>query len=621
MKSAESQARATPANEYYEQARVCIRQNKLDEAYAWLEKSLAAEKNAPAFHDLGIIWLTRGDATQALKFLQESIACDNNFHQAYANIARILFEHGDPARALPYAGQALLLDPQNADYKSDFSILVKNAKIADFSPDLKKLVALCLEKDDVDHQNLAKIWYSLLVRDPGMKLISDLAQLKSYGEFKKKIAGKGDHGVFCDPYFLGGLQKLLVPAIEFERFLTYLRRILLERISNPKSTTLGISDGQAIALAASLAIYVFNAQYVFSAANDEEDAMMALWTKVTTGLAKGNVDAAAAAALACYVPLHKLKGAADISAKNSELPDYLIREQVVEPLREREIAQSIETVTKIENETSGKVRAQYEESPYPRWRYVSPYVAFDGVEELNREGVEMLVAGCGTGREAIELAKGFPKAKVLAVDLSRASLSYAIRKAREAGIANVTFRQGDILELGSLNRKFDLVSSQGVLHHLAEPENGWRVLAGLLKPRGFMRLALYSEAGRRSVVAARKIIGEKEYGSSPDEIRRFRQDAPRILKSEDYDDLLRYLDYFNMPECRDLLFHVMEHRFTIPQLRTAFDRLGLQFMKFIIPANDYQGIAPGDLAAWEKFEKQNPDAFKFMYNFWCRKAA
>jgi SAM-dependent methyltransferase len=621
MKSGESQARATPANEYYEQARNYIRQGRLDEAYVWLEKSVAAGKNAPAFHDIGIIWSTRGDAAQALKFLQESIACDNNFHQAYANIARILFENGEPARAFPYAGQALLLDPQNADYKSDFSILVKNAKITDFSPDLKRLVALCLEKDDVDHQNLAKVWYSLLVRDPGMKLISDLVQQKNYDEFKKKISEKGDHGIFCDPYFLGGLQKLLVPAIEFEQFLTRLRRVLLERISSPKSTKLSISDGQAVALAASLAMYAFNTQYIFSAAGDEDDAMMALWTKVTTDLAKGNADAASAAVLACYMPLYKLKDAAGISDKISVLPGYLIREQVTEPLLEREIAQSIETVTKIENETSGKVRAQYEESPYPRWRYVSPYVAFDGIEDLNREGAEMLVAGCGTGREAIELAKGFPKAKVVAVDLSRASLSYATRKAREAGITNVTFRQGDILELGTLNLNFDLVSSQGVLHHLAEPEKGWRVLAGLVKSGGFMRIALYSEAGRQAVVAARKVIADKEYGSGPDEIRRFRQDAPRLLKPADYEDLLRYLDYFNMPECRDLLFHVMEHRFTIPQLRNALDRLGLQFMRFIIPSNDYQGIAPGDLAAWEKFEKQNPDAFKFMYNFWCRKAA
>ena len=49
--------------------------------------------------------------------------------------------------------------------------------------------------------------------------------------------------------------------------------------------------------------------------------------------------------------------------------------------------------------------------------------------------LDVLVAGCGTGQHAIETAQRFAGARVLAIDLSRTSLGYAIRKTREARLA------------------------------------------------------------------------------------------------------------------------------------------------------------------------------------------
>ena len=44
------------------------------------------------------------------------------------------------------------------------------------------------------------------------------------------------------------------------------------------------------------------------------------------------------------------------------------------------------------------------------------------------ESPEILVAGCGTGQHALITASRFSNARVLAVDLSLSSLSYAMRK-------------------------------------------------------------------------------------------------------------------------------------------------------------------------------------------------
>ena len=64
-----------------------------------------------------------------------------------------------------------------------------------------------------------------------------------------------------------------------------------------------------------------------------------------------------------------------------------------------------------------------------------------------------------------------------------------IRRARDA--------QADILKLGGIGRSFDIIESNGVLHHLADPFAGWRVLVALLRPRGLMNIGLYSKAARR----------------------------------------------------------------------------------------------------------------------------
>ena len=61
------------------------------------------------------------------------------------------------------------------------------------------------------------------------------------------------------------------------------------------------------------------------------------------------------------------------------------------------------------------------------------------------------------------------------------------------------------MKLRSIGRKFDIISSMGVLHHLAEPIAGLRELLSLLRPGGFMRIGLYSESARQEVVASQAV--------------------------------------------------------------------------------------------------------------------
>jgi ubiquinone/menaquinone biosynthesis C-methylase UbiE len=243
---------------------------------------------------------------------------------------------------------------------------------------------------------------------------------------------------------------------------------------------------------------------------------------------------------------------------------------------------------------------------------------------------EVLIAGCGTGQHSLNTASRFKDARVLAIDLSLSSLSYAARKTKELGVTNIKHAQADIMELGTLDRQFDLIESAGVLHHLGDPMAGWKVLADLLKPGGLMNIGLYSETARQHIVAGRSMIAEMGYTSSAGDIRQCRQDI--IARVENGDISLKKIfsmnDFYSHSECRDLLFHVQEHRFTIPQILDALDVLNLKFLGFEMrdqsTMKKFKDIYPKEtdltsLALWHEFEQQHPDTFIGMYQFWCIK--
>ena len=68
------------------------------------------------------------------------------------------------------------------------------------------------------------------------------------------------------------------------------------------------------------------------------------------------------------------------------------------------------------------------------------------------------------------------------------------------------YLQADILDLYLLGRKFDIIESVGVLHHMDKPIAGWKILTDLLNPGGLMKIGLYSELARHQIVKIREEI-------------------------------------------------------------------------------------------------------------------
>ena len=106
-----------------------------------------------------------------------------------------------------------------------------------------------------------------------------------------------------------------------------------------------------------------------------------------------------------------------------------------------------------------------------------------------------LDAGCGFGRHVYYAAEF--GAEMVGVDFSA-----AIDAAREntVGRKGVHLVQADIHRLPFREAAFDFAYSLGVLHHLPDPERGFRALVPLVKPGGAIFVWVYSTA--RPVVNA-----------------------------------------------------------------------------------------------------------------------
>jgi hypothetical protein len=141
-----------------------------------------------------------------------------------------------------------------------------------------------------------------------------------------------------------------------------------------------------------------------------------------------------------------------------------------------------------------------------------------------------------------------------------------------------------------------------------------------------MRIALYAELARHQVVAAHRYIAERGYGRTADDIRQFRQDLLALPADNPMRTLALTPDFFSISECRDLLFHVQEHRFVLPQIAAFLETAGLDFLGFEINQDNLKRYdarfphdrARTDLANWHVFEQAKPMTFRGMYHFWVQ---
>ncbi len=606
---------------------------RVDEAIAQLRRALELRPDlADAYYSLGNALVTAGRAEEAIASYRRAVAAQPAFAPAHANLGIVLQDLGRVDDALA-AFRAALESADTPVQRANFARGLICARRLPADAQLPELLARALAGSWARPGDLARPAIAVLLGDTRLRERIDAAVRADGAAAAALFDAQAFAALSTHRLLLALLENAQACERRLEAFLTGARREWLEAALADR-----IPDA-ALAFGCALARQCFLNDYAFAETAGERAHASSLARTIEASLrSSGTVPCAALAAVASYVPLASLAGAERLLER--EWPPFvkaLLRQQVEEPREEREDRARIAALTPIRDGVSQGVRRQYEENPYPRWtglpaceplsfeaylRMLFPRASLD----VPRPGrpIELLVAGCGTGQESADLARQLPDARVLAVDLSLASLGYARRKARGLGIANVEYAQADILELPSLGRTFDVISSVGVLHHLADPLAGWRALAQCLRPGGFMQVGLYSELGRRDIVAARSFVAERGFAPTPEGIRAGRE---ALFADPRFARVAALRDFYGMNECRDLIFHVQEHRFTFERIAHALAATGLEMLGLMVDGATRRRYAERfpadaaqcDLACWDAFEREMPDTFAAMYLFWVRK--
>jgi len=608
-----------------------------EEAEASIRRALVlAPGFSPALDNLGSLLGDQGRLDEASAVYRRLLEINPEDSDGLNGLARVLAAQGDAGNALEAVHRSLRIR-ETANARRIFVDIVKQLRWTNDNAQARRAMARALTEAWARPGELARTAASL-IKQGGNIGASAARAARAWPRSlpAPELFGPGGPTALANDELL---LALLVSAqntdVELERFLTMARRVLLEAATGDDA------DDGAIGFYAALARQCFINEYVFFNSEEEIDRASELRDALAAAIEAGTpVSSLRLLAVAAYFPLYSLSGAARLLDRTwpGQVTAVLVQ-QVREPQEEAQLRASIPRLTLVEDRVSRLVQNQYEENPYPRWvrvpivdkpitvtgylRQKFPFAAFQHTSD--NKNPEILSAGCGTGQLALELAQGITS-RVLAVDLSLRSLGYAKRKALELSLTGIDFAQADLLELGAVGRSFDFVECSGVLHHLADPFAGWRMLLSLLRPGGYMTLGLYSKIARRGIAEARRRITQWGYIPSADDIKRCRQDLLDVNKSPDL-AIANSDDFFGVSSCRDLLFHTQEHWTELPAIAAFLRDNDLIFLGF--ETDDatllaYRRRFSGDPSAtnlqnWHIFESENPDTFSGMYRFWIQK--
>ena len=539
-----------------------------------------------------------------------------NVEAQFTNLGNTQKEQGRLDDAIESYKQALKINPDYVEANYNMGIALTNRVFVKPVPDLIEVVCNLLEKENlVRPADISSAASSLLKFDPIIEDVFSIISANKLTEFLQAII----NDLSNVPLLIKLMEVFPLPDTEFEVVFKNIRSAILLNISDIKH------NPETITFQIALSLQCFLNEYLYNQTDIEVEALKDLETLVESKLTNGQQPSPTElACLASYKSLHEYSWL-HLLTMPIEL-ESLQRRQILEPEKEKQLKSTIPILQEIKNNVSCKVQEQYEQNPYPKWvnlqlppvtKTISTITKELNLRILNTDidkvdNLQILIAGCGTGEHSIATASMFKNCDVLAIDLSLSSLAYAKRKTEELGILNIEYMQADILDLKMLNRKFDIIECNGVLHHMDDPMAGWKVLTECLNTGGLMKIGLYSELALRDIDQIRDEIEQSNIAPSYNDMKLFRN---KISSSEEehHMTVISSFDFYSMSELRDLLFHVQEHRFTIPQIDASLTQLGLVFCGFENKKVLY------DLEKWDTFEKENPRTFVTMYQFWCQK--
>ncbi len=451
QEAADHWARAVALNPVFAEARLNLgnalrEQGRVDEAVAQHRAAVQLQPQSPHAHNsLGLSLAMAGQHDDAIAHYARAIAAQPGLVDAHLNLAMSHFSCGRADEAVAATMRSIDMR-ETSENKTLFARLVSGLYIVRDDPNLRRFLTRALREGWSGPAAFAPAAMTLVCQGPALVLIARAVEAfperPSCGEFAAAAVA-----ALSDPLLQALLDSTPIYNVDLEKFLAACRDALLDAAAAAPSDDRGEA---MLGTAAALARQCFINEYVYAATPDEQTRAAELRDRLDSALATGTaVSPLWVAAVASYFPLHELAAAAALLTRSWPAPvASLIAQQIGAPQDEAALRAGIRKLTPIENDVSRAVQTQYEANPYPRWmstamprkyadvaahlRELLPAAQFRPPNKASR--LDILVAGCGTGRHAVMTAQQYEGARTLAIDLSTSSLAYAIAKARSLGI-------------------------------------------------------------------------------------------------------------------------------------------------------------------------------------------
>ena len=309
---------------------------------------------------LGTLFVEINNLKSAINFFQRAIRLQPKHALAYSNLGMIYMELKNFASAVVCLKTAIIINPDLTNARNTLCRLLRflspNKLSEKEQQDFKDLFIILYKRNDVDHNDIFSNAKNVLFSE------------KNYKECLKEepkpplLENINIKNLIKEDLFLLMMQKSLISDRFIEKILIQIRKEIL--ISNNNR----IKDNFDFIV--SFAEQCFLNEYVYIWTKNETEQIKALQANLEKNKKINELDVAI---LGCYVPLNtseKLKEKLiNYKSKNILFNDLIVL-QIKEIDKEEQLKATIKSNDNITDEVSKKVRNQYEENPYPRWRHL-----------------------------------------------------------------------------------------------------------------------------------------------------------------------------------------------------------------------------------------------------------
>ena len=247
------------------------------------------------------------------------------------------------------------------------------------------------------------------------------------------------------------------------------------------------------------------------------------------------------------------------------------------------------------------VAKQYEKWTYPEpiqnletwvadnWQWYDPSHAHRILwpDRPYQADLDILIAGCGTN-QAAQIAYTNPAAKVVAVDVSQPSLDHEKFLKDKYSLKNLELHLLPIEEVPSLDQKFDLVMSTGVLHHMEDPKAGMKALGEVLRPDGVAAIMLYARYGRAGVEMMQGIFREMGLRQDEESLRTVKSALASLASSHPVKSYMSIApDLAFDAGMVDTFLHGRDRSYTVEDCLDLVSSAGLEFQDCFLKTSYY----------------------------------